>query len=204
MNLLKHKILTSSFVMLALFFLYFVAVNKMRQKPAPNVTLKGAYSLLKSELKVPDLAYMAFDSQNMTPDGKTKKFLITGCSPSLKKTFYMLANGSKINPPRSIKTKACTPTLPYDKMMDSPQVLAQVRKATGKVCDKRIVYKMDWNDPEALILCWDPKEHVSLWQVVIDTVTGKVKEVYEAGKVSQKQPPAQSWTQWLRDFFYKK
>jgi hypothetical protein len=201
MNLLKHKILTSSFVMLAIFFLYFAFVNKVRQKPAPNVTLKGAYTLLKSKVKVPDLAYMAFDSQNMTQDGKTKKFLISGCSPSLKKTFYMLSNGTKINSPRSIKTKACTPTLPYDKMMDSPQVLAKVRRATGKTCTKRIIYKMDWNDPQALILCWDPEKQVAQWQVVVDTVTGKIVAVYEGAKVPQGQRPTRSWTQWLMEFF---
>ncbi|GEM_PF-1362534 len=173
----KYKLFISFFVMLSLFFLYFVFMSRMSQKPAPNVTLKGAFTLLKGKLKVPDLVYMAFDAENMTWDGKTKKFLITGCSPSLKRTFYILSNGTKIYPPRSIKTKACEPTLPYNKMMDSPRILARIEEATGKTCKFRTVYKMDWDDPEALIMCWDPDKQVAHWQVKIDTITGDIKEV---------------------------
>ena len=175
---LKRKLLSSSFVMLTVFFLYLVFVNRMAQKPAPNLTLKQTFDLLKKETKIPDLVYMAFDSQIMKNDGKTRKFLITGCSPSRQRTYYLLANGEKLNPPRTIETKACKPTLPYEKMMDSPQVLARITQVTGKTCHHRVIYKMDWNDPVALILCWDSKNQVPLWQVEIDTVTGKVKAIY--------------------------
>ncbi len=173
----KYKLFFSFFVMISLFFLYFVFMSKLAQKPAPNVTLKEAFTLLKSRLKVPDLVYMAFDAENMTWDGKTKKFLITGCSPSLKRTFYMLSNGTKIYPPRSIKTKACKPTLPYNRMMDSPAILAKIERATGKTCPYRTVYKLDWDDPEALIMCWDPDTQTAQWEVKIDTITGKINEV---------------------------
>ncbi len=183
---LKHRILTSSFVMLALFFLYLVVVNRMAQKPAPSLTLKGTYSLLKERVKIPDLVYMSFDSQDMKANGTTKRFLITGCSPSQNRTYYMLSNGSKLNPPRSLETKACKPTLPYNRMMDSPQVLEKVKKATGKSCSQRIIYKMDWDDPEALILCWDSKKKNPLWQVVIDTVSGEVKAVYPKKEEKQR------------------
>jgi len=185
----KYKLFTSFFVMLSLFFLYFVFMSRMSQKPAPNVTLKEAFTLLKGKLKVPDLVYMAFDAENMTWDGKTKKFLITGCSPSLKRTFYMLSNGTKIYPPRNIKTKACNPTLPYNKMLDSPKVLAMLEKATGKSCKYRTVYKMNWDDPEALIMCWDPDKQVAHWQVKIDTLTGTIKEVLS--RPPKKEEPSQ-------------
>jgi len=187
---MKAKILASSFVMFSILFLYLVLVARQGRLPAPYVTAKEAFTLLKKRVKVPDLVYASFDSQNMDSSGHTKKFLISGCSPSQRRTYYMLSNGKRLFRPRSIKTEACHPTLDWNKMMDSPQILSRVRQVTGKTCKYRIIYKMDWDDPEALIMCWDPNRRKAHWQVNIDTVTGEVKEVYpKPQEKKQEKPP---------------
>ncbi|RLE00040.1 MAG: hypothetical protein DRI92_00815 [Aquificota bacterium] len=74
-------------------------------------------------------------------------------------------------------------------MMDSPQIMSRVRQVTGKTCKYRIIYKMDWDDPEALIMCWDPNQRMAHWQVNIDTVTGEVKEVYPKPQEKKQKKP---------------
>ncbi len=185
---MKGKILASSFVMFSILFLYLVLVARQGRLPAPYVTAKEAFILLKKGVEVPDLAYASFDSQNMDSSGHTKKFLISGCSPSQERTYYMLSNGKRLFRPRSIKTEVCHPTLNWNKMMDSPQVLNKVKEATGKTCQYRIIYKMDWDDPEALVMCWDPDQRTAHWQVNIDTTSGEIKEVYPKPQGEEKKP----------------
>ncbi len=170
---MRRKILASSFVMLTIFLIYLVVASRLSRRPAPYVTVKEAYALLEKRVKVPDLAYAAFDSENMDNTGHTKKFLVRGCSPSRKRTYYMLANGKILYRPRSIKTKACKPTLHLSDFMDSPQILQKLQMK----CAHYIIYKMDWNDPQVLVICWNPEKRKTLWQAFIDSRTAKILKI---------------------------
>jgi len=69
----------------------------------------------------------------------------------------MLANGKILYRPRSTKTQACKPILHLGDFMDSPQVLQKLQM-------KFITYKMDWNNPRALVTCWNPEKREAIWQ----------------------------------------
>jgi hypothetical protein len=170
---MKRKILASSLVMLTIFFMYLVVASRLSRQPAPYVTAKEAYALLEKRVKVPDLAYAAFDSEKMDNTGHTKKFRISGCSPSRKRTYYILANGKTLYRPRSIKTQVCKPTLHLSDFTDSPQVLQKLQMK----CAHYIIYKMDWNDPRALVMCWNPEKQEAIWQALIDTRTAKILKI---------------------------